>query len=212
MVAEFSQASKKLTAKEERFCFLVAAGKDQTSAWCEAYGKVPKHHSRVNASRVANRPHVLARIAELRKPDEKRLFLTRARKREILMEMAETRHAGMTDRQRAIDIDNRMTAEYTQTIQVEGEITLNAVVRSLATASIVGAKDAVMDLEEVKPLSIQEAGVDMFHVEQSEQTEPVAAPAAQQPATPSPFGGWEEPESHQKPKPTPKAKSRSYEE
>lgn len=128
------KTSRRLTKKEEDFCRGLAAGLDGANAWRNAYvGGRKVKYANINACQVSKRAHVIARLAELRKPDEKRLFLTIARKREILHEIAESKSSTSIDRQRSIDLDNRMTGVYTSKVEVTGEITLGSVLEALAT-------------------------------------------------------------------------------
>lgn len=48
--------------------------------------------------------------------------LTRARKRQILMQLATDEDASYSDRCRAIDLDNKMEGEYVEKVSVAGEI------------------------------------------------------------------------------------------
>lgn len=143
MVAE--TAHRKLTLKEDWFARLVAQGRTLASAYREAYSSESKN-SRIAGHRVSKRPAVAARIAELTMPEEKRLFLTRARKRELLLQFAENTRASVLDRQRSIVIDNRMTGDDRQIVSVEGEITLVSVMAALNGSSPLPAQDEAIDI------------------------------------------------------------------
>jgi hypothetical protein len=135
----------RLTAKEEAFAHLVAKGETYTDAYKKAYSSTSPN-AKVAAHKVANRPQVVARIAELRTPDEKRKFLTRARKREILYQIAEDTRATRLERQRSIMIDNRMTGDDRQIVSVEGEITLVSVMAALNGSAPLPGEDEVIDV------------------------------------------------------------------
>lgn len=157
MVAE--KAHRRLTRGEEAFAQLVAKGMPYADAYREAYHSQSKN-AKNNAQRVIHRPHVVARIKELSTPDDKRLFLTRARKREILREMVENKKNGILDRQRALVIDNRMTGDDRQIVSVEGEITLAAVLRDLSAAPVLPDLDELSQLR-APPRSGHSAPIDV---------------------------------------------------
>jgi hypothetical protein len=144
MVAE--TAHRRLTHKEDWFARLVAQGRSKKDAYQEAYNSDSKN-AKIGGYKVAKRPAVAARIRELAKPDEKRPFLTRARKRELLLQFAENVRASILERQRAIVIDNRMTGDDRQIVSVEGEITLVSVMAALNGSSPLPAEDEVIDVQ-----------------------------------------------------------------
>lgn len=155
MVAQ--KAQRRLSSKEDAFCRLVAGGATLSEAYRKAYNS-DSPNAGVNALRVSKRPRVVARIRELQTPDEKRLFLTRARKREILLHMAENVRFPNIDRQRAIAIDNKMTGDDRIVVRVEGEITLSAVLSAMQGAPALPAIDDSFDVETVHPVSDSSPG------------------------------------------------------
>lgn len=140
------ETNRKLSAKEEAYCQGILSGLDGAAAWRKGYGKGPVVYARIQAHKVSKRPHVIARLAELRRPDDQRKFLTIARKREILEQMAESKKTSEIGRQRAIDIDNRMTGVYTSKIELTGEITIGSVLDALATAPALPDAGEVLEL------------------------------------------------------------------
>lgn len=70
------------------------------------------------------KPELHEHILELMKPDEKteNAILTRARKKELLAEFANNPENSITDRLKAIDLDNKMDGEYTNNLNIEGNI------------------------------------------------------------------------------------------
>jgi len=153
-------ADRNLTAREERFAILLSSGRDGAAAWREAYNKPGVTYANRNAYILMKRPHVARRVAELRKPDEKRLFLTRARKRELLMTWAESEKIPLIDRQRALDIDNRMEGSYKQVVRIEGEITLSAVMKALDQAPALPDASEILELEIVSSKSTHKPKLD----------------------------------------------------
>jgi hypothetical protein len=171
MVAEAPKKTyRQLTAKEEAFAQYVASGKTASEAYRLAYDPKGKPNTfKQNAYTVGRRPQVAARIDALRKPDDQRLYLTRARKREILLEIAENKRNKPLERAKAIDLDNQMTAEYTQNVRVEGEVTLGVILSSLGLTTGIPAP------AEVKALS------QAIDVQASEPVQEQAPEAPQQP-------------------------------
>ena len=105
-------AKRKLTARQERFAELVASGESQTDAWLQAGYKVSRSVARRNAAESLTIPDIAARVAELRKPQTAAACLTRDRKREILLSIAEDEAKPLDARLRAIAEDNKMAGHY----------------------------------------------------------------------------------------------------
>lgn len=143
MVAQKSNRS--LTHKEETFARLVAKGETYADAYRKAYSS-SSPNARIPACRIANKAHVAARIAELRAPDETRKFLSRARKREILWQIAEDTRATRLERQRSIMIDNRMTGDDRTVVNIEGEITLVSVMAALNGSGPLPSTEEAIDI------------------------------------------------------------------
>lgn len=143
MVAE--KALRRLSRKEEVFCRLVVAGKNFAEAYREAYSS-ESPNAKVNGRRVSLRTHVRARIEELQKPDEKRLFASRAFKREMLFNMMHNAKLDPMDRQRALDLDNKMDGSYKTVVQVEGEITLLSVMAALNGSGPLPSTEEAIDI------------------------------------------------------------------
>lgn len=78
----------RLNARQDHFARLVVAGKSQAAAWRTAYGK-PKARNQLaaeNGSKLAAKPVVAARIAQLRSRAEDAVLLTH---RDRLLKLAE---------------------------------------------------------------------------------------------------------------------------
>jgi hypothetical protein len=81
--------SRSLTPFEEKFAGLCANGRSQSEAYRQSCPK-PGKNADVIASGIANRPHVKARIAELRDEISKANVLDARERREILATLART--------------------------------------------------------------------------------------------------------------------------
>lgn len=143
MVAQ--KVNRRLTHKEEAFAQHVAKGETHSDAYKKAYNSTTPN-AKVVAHRIVHKAHVAARIAELRAPDETRKFLTRARKREILWQIAEDARATRLERQRSIMIDNRMTGDDRTVVNIEGEITLVSVMAALNGSGPLPSVDEAIDI------------------------------------------------------------------
>lgn len=116
---------RELTARETTFVHAIASGKGPSEAYRLAYdaSKMTPASIKATAYNVSIRPHVEAKIAELKAKVEERMVLSRSRKRHILYEIAEAKRNKATDRIKAIEVDNRMSGD-DAAIKIEGDITL----------------------------------------------------------------------------------------
>jgi hypothetical protein len=105
-------ATRKLNARQERFCELVAAGESQTDAWLKAGYKVTRDVARRNAAESMTNPVIAQRVAALRAPQTAAIMLTKARKHELLREIAEMKDAPLRTRIMAIAEDSKMQGHY----------------------------------------------------------------------------------------------------
>lgn len=131
-------ASKgQLTALEHAMVALIAAGcTNHSEAYRRAGGKGHRHADH-HASKILARPHVRARLDELRAKADRAAVLTRTRKREFLAAVVERAYVG-TGHERldrhcplaAIKVDNEMTGDNAPQ-RVEAEVTLSAVLAAL---------------------------------------------------------------------------------
>lgn len=101
-----------------------------TAAACyrEAYGvSDPKlRWVRVAAYDALRKPHIAAMVSRLKAEyDSVRPALTRAVKREILHEMTNNEALDAVDRQRAIDLDNKMQSEYSERMHLTQDIVIS---------------------------------------------------------------------------------------
>jgi len=101
-----------LTDRQQRFCELVASGESQTNAWLLAGYKVSRDVARRNAAESMTKPDIAARVAELRMPHTVSAALTKARKHELLMQIAENPQALLTARISAMAEDSKLAGHY----------------------------------------------------------------------------------------------------
>lgn len=127
-----------LTDRQERFCELVASGESQTNAWLLAGYKVSRDVARRNAAESMTKPDIAARVAELRMPHTASAALSKARKHELLMQIAENVLMPPNVRISAMAEDSKMAGHYEpERVEIEaGRNTLaTARERALAIAS-----------------------------------------------------------------------------
>lgn len=109
----------------ENFVQALIAGDSQRVAYKKAYPKAEKWKDATvdnNAYNLAKKSEILARYNELKAEAATGAVLTRKEKRELLAEMARDENATFADRQRAIDLDNKMEDEYTSNVNLSGNI------------------------------------------------------------------------------------------
>lgn len=157
------------TFKEEAFAQAIAKGMPLAEAFDAAYpGRADKRqHRKQEAHKVAQRPHVRARILELQKPDVARLYLTRARKRELLYEIAHDKRGSRTDRMRAVHLDNLMVSEYKTVVHLEGEVTLGVIMANLGDTTGLPRPDELASLGAAPLPAAPAGGAEVVDVEAS---------------------------------------------
>lgn len=120
----------RLTEKNKRFARAVASGKALTDSYKEAgySAKQTKHCLRENAYKLSKKEIVAAEIERLKQLATNDYILTREARLALLTEIALNADENTTkkDRLRAVDILNKMTADYTENINavVDGSIEL----------------------------------------------------------------------------------------
>lgn len=99
-----------LNPRQQKFAELHASGMSAAKAYREAgyKGKASKEC----ASRLLTNAHVSELVAKLRQEGSKERALTRERKREILLGLAESDENATRDRISAIAEDNKMSGDY----------------------------------------------------------------------------------------------------
>lgn len=109
----------------EAFAQALAAGDSQRIAFKKAFPKSENWKERTvdnRASELFAKGEVRGRYNELKSEAATGAVLTRKEKRELLAEMARDENASLADRQRAIDLDNKMEDEYISNVNVSGTI------------------------------------------------------------------------------------------
>lgn len=109
----------------ETFSQALVAGDSQRIAYKKAYPKAEKWKDATvdnNAYNLAKKSEILARCNELKEAAAAGAVLTRKEKRELLAEMARNEELLPADRQRAIDLDNKMEDEYTNKVELSGGV------------------------------------------------------------------------------------------
>ena len=104
-------------ARYEQFAQELAKGVSQRKAYRAAYPKAEKWKDTTvdaKACNLAKDDKIMARYQELKEAAAVGAVLTRIEKRELLANMARDETLPAADRQRAIDLDNKMEDEYTR--------------------------------------------------------------------------------------------------
>lgn len=127
-----------LTSKQDAFARLFATGLNGASSAYRLAYKISSKRSdwwvRQAAYNLLRKPHVQALVAKLKAEyDSVKPSLSRATKREILHGMAIDDSLQQPDRQRAIDIDNRMQGEYEERMRLTADVTIS-LFRGVVTA------------------------------------------------------------------------------
>jgi len=123
---------RNLTAKQRAFAHAVVSGMGNSKAYRSVYNCPTASSITIAKEACALRQHpaVAAYIAELQAKHDRKLHLTRERKREILHEIAENDEVKPSERTKAIEVDNVMTGDNApQQVQVFGLTELLALVR-----------------------------------------------------------------------------------
>lgn len=115
-------------ARHEQFAQSLAAGLSQRKAYRAAYPKSEKWKDATvdaKACNLAKNDKVKARYEELKEEAANAAggaVMTRNEKRELLAAMARDMELPIADRQRAIDLDNKMEDEYTSNVKLSGNV------------------------------------------------------------------------------------------
>lgn len=120
-------AVSRLTTKQLAFAKLWANGLNSAAeCYRQAYSVSSKDWwCRQSAYNLIQKPHIQAVVTRLKAEyDSVRPALTRATKREILRDMTISESLDPADRQRAIDLDNKMQGEYSERLHLTGDVTL----------------------------------------------------------------------------------------
>lgn len=117
MVAKRNTHATRANSRQDLFARLVVAGKTQGEAYRSAYGKagISAKTIREGASRIANRPAVMARIAQLREKSEAPALLSLNARLHKLAAAAEFKPKSAADRNalaRVIEVYNKTAGDH----------------------------------------------------------------------------------------------------
>lgn len=102
-----------LTEKQKEFCReYVKNNGNGTKAYLHAYDSKSETAASIESSKLLRRDDITEYIAALNKPMENRIQNEREKKRKFLWDMIENPSVSESDRLRAMDILNKMDAEY----------------------------------------------------------------------------------------------------
>lgn len=120
-----------LTAKQERFIQNIVKGMTQRQAYKDAYNAENMKDETIDceACLLFKDPKITARYQELIKELEKAAVMTALEKRLLLKEMVLDKKNSMSDRLKALDIDNKMSGEYIDNLKIESDNTLDVTVK-----------------------------------------------------------------------------------
>lgn len=110
--------------RHEKFVQNLVAGMSQRKAYRDAYPSAEKWKDSTvdsQASRLFGDRKVFARYNEIQEEQKKAALLTRWKKRKILADIAADEDQSTADRMKAIDLDNKMEGEYTDTARISIE-------------------------------------------------------------------------------------------
>ena len=113
----------KLNARQKAFCeYYVASGNATDSAIKAGY---KEKYAGVNADKLLKNTNIKKYIDELQKKTKSSRIMTAIERREFLTSMIKDGAVKDTDRLKALDILNKMDGEYTQKVEVNGNINSN---------------------------------------------------------------------------------------
>ena len=117
------EVALKLNARQKSFCeFYVASGNATESAINAGY---KEKYAGVNADKLLKNTNIQKYIEELQEKAKGNRIMTAIERREFLTSMIKDGAVKDTDRLKALDILNKMDGEYTQKVEVNGNINSN---------------------------------------------------------------------------------------
>ena len=110
----------KLNARQKAFCeYYVACGNATESAIKAGYSE---KYTNKNVSKIRQNTAVQEYIKELQEKAKTSRIMTAVERREFLTEVIKNGNEKVQDRLKALDILNKMTGEYIQKVEVNGDI------------------------------------------------------------------------------------------
>ena len=113
----------KLNARQKAFCEYYVACGNATEAAIKAGYK--EKYAGVNADKLLKNTNIQKYIEELQEKAKGSRIMTAIERREFLTKMILKEETKDTDRLKAVDILNKMDGEYTQKVEVNGNINSN---------------------------------------------------------------------------------------
>ena len=103
---------RKLNTRQQKFCEHVAAGESGTDAYLQSGFKVSRTVAKANAHRLLTNADIVAKVAQLRVPQQEALTLTKEAKRKFYFEVVNDSRVKMADRLRASELDAKMAGDF----------------------------------------------------------------------------------------------------
>ena len=117
------EVALKLNARQKAFCeYYVASGNATESAIKAGY---KEKYAGVNTDKLLKNTNIQKYIEELQEKAKGNRIMTAIERREFLTSMIKDGAVKDTDRLKALDILNKMDGEYTQKVEVNGNINSN---------------------------------------------------------------------------------------
>lgn len=117
------EVALKLNARQKAFCEYYVASGNATEAAIKAGYK--EKYAGVNADKLLKNTNIQKYIEELQEKAKGNRIMTAIERREFLTSMIKDGAIKDTDRLKALDILNKMDGEYTQKVEVNGNINSN---------------------------------------------------------------------------------------
>ena len=117
------EVALKLNARQKAFCEFYVASGNATDAAIKAGYK--EKYAGVNADKLLKNTNIQKYIEELQEKAKGNRIMTAIERREFLTSMIKDGAVKDTDRLKALDILNKMDGEYTQKVEVNGNINSN---------------------------------------------------------------------------------------
>ena len=120
-----------LTTKQEKFVQNIVKGMSQREAYKDAYDAENMKDTTIDseACHLMSDHKVATRYKEIIKEMEKTAVMTALEKRLRLKEMVLDKKNSMSERLKALDIDNKMSGEYIDNLKIESDNTLDVTVK-----------------------------------------------------------------------------------
>ena len=124
----------KLNARQKSFCEFYVVSGNATEAAIKAGYK--EKYAGVNADKLLKNTNIQKYIEELQEKAKGNRIMTAIERREFLTKMILKEETKDTDRLKALDILNKMDGEYTQKLEVKGELKSEDPFKGLSTEEL----------------------------------------------------------------------------